>query len=169
MRIDCRRCLPLLLLLLAECGAEKDSKAAPLADSSAVQPAVQPAVLAAPDGMYDIHLPQRWVGHYLVDTLTTSERGRARSGSFLFLYQPSDSSLRAQALLVIAVYDSAAWQAVRAEAGPPPGDSVIARGGRVYVLALPQSNPFTPNTHDAILFELLQLRRSELPTIIQLK
>jgi hypothetical protein len=77
--------------------------------------------------------------------------------------------LRPQALLVIAVYDSAAWQAVRAEAGPLPGDSVIARGGRVYVLALPQSNPFTPNSPDAILFELLQLRRSELPTIIQLK
>lgn len=163
-----RRWLPLCLLALAACGAGKDAKGTPLADSTGAQPAPRPAaVLAAPDGMYDIHLPDRWIGHYLVDSLSTAERGRARTGSFVFLYRPSDSSLRPEALLVVAVYDSAAWQAVRAEGGPPPGDSVTARGGRVYVLALPQSNPFAANTPDAILFHLLQLRPQELPAIVQ--
>lgn len=163
-----RWCLPLLLLSLVSCGAGKDGKGAPLADSTAGQPAARPeAVLAAPDGMYDIHLPDRWVGHYLVDSLSSAERGRARPGSFVFLYRPSDSTLRPEALLVIAVYDSAAWQAVRSESGPPPGDSVTARGGRVYVLALPQSNPFAPNTPDAILFDLVQLRPKELPAMVR--
>jgi len=166
-RTDPRCGLPLCLLLLAGCGSGKDAGSASRGDSTP-PPAPRPgAVLAAPDGMYDIRLPDRWVGHYIVDSLPTAERGRARRGSFVFLYQPSDSSLRPQALLVVAVYDSAAWQAVRAEGGPPPGDSVTARGGSVYVLALPQSNPFVPNTADAILFDLLQLRPRELPTVVQ--
>jgi len=161
-----RWCGLVVVPLLAACGSGKDAGSAPPADSTAA--ASRPAaVLAGPDGSYDIHLPDRWAGHYLVDSLSTAERGRARRGSFVFLYQPSDSSLRPQALLVIAVYDSAAWQAVRAEGGPPPGDSVTARAGAVYVLALPQSNPFVPNTADAILFDLLQLRPKELPTIVQ--
>ena len=81
------------------------------------------------------------VGHFRVDSLSTSEQMRARPGVLVFSYLPSDSTQRPQALAVIAVYDSAVWAAVRAEGGPPPGDSVVARGGK-YVVGLPQSIPF---------------------------
>ncbi|HTL06497.1 MAG TPA: hypothetical protein VL241_12165 [Gemmatimonadales bacterium] len=155
------------LLALAACGG-RDAGGARGDSAGAASPRPS-AVLLSPDGMYEIHLPERWNGHYVVDSLSTAERGRARPGALVFLYQPSDSTLRLEALLVIATYDSAAWQAVRAEGGPPPGDSVAARAGRVFVLALPQSNPFTPNTPDAILFDLLKLRPKELPGVVQPK
>jgi hypothetical protein len=130
----------------------------------------QPAAVAVDSsGGYELNLPARWEGHYAVDSLSTAERGRARPGALVFLYQPSDTARRREVLLVVAVYDSAVWRTIRSEEGPPPGDSVAAKAGRVYVLAFPQSNPFAPNTPDAILFDLLLLRPSELPTLVRLR
>lgn len=120
----------------------------------------------APDGSYGLELPIRWTGHFRVDSLSTSEQMRARPGVLVFSYLPSDSTQRPQALAVIAVYDSAVWAAVRAEGGPPPGDSVVARGGRVYVVGLPQSNPFPERSADAVLFGLLQLRPAEVASLV---
>jgi hypothetical protein len=62
-----------------------------------------------------------------MDSLSTAERERARPGALVFEYLPSDSTIRPQALLVVAVHDSGSWHSVRAEEGPPPGDSVAAR------------------------------------------
>jgi hypothetical protein len=104
-----------------------------------------------------------------MDSLSTAERGRARPGALVFEYLPSDTTIRPQALLVVAVYDSAAWRSVRAEEGPPPGDSVAARHGRVYVVGLPQSNPFLPGSPDAAVFGILQLRPPEVATVVRLR
>jgi hypothetical protein len=104
-----------------------------------------------------------------MDSLSTAERGRARPGALVFEYLPSDSTLRPQALLVVAVYDSGAWRSVRAEEGPPPGDSVAAGYGRVYVVGLPQSNPFAPGSPDAAVFDALQLLPSEIATLVRLR
>jgi hypothetical protein len=112
---------------------------------------------------------RRWQGHFRIDSLSTAERGRARPGALVFEYLPSDSTIRPQALLVVAVHDSGSWHSVRAEEGPPPGDSVAARHGRVYVVGLPQSNPFTPGSPDAAVFEALQLLPSEIATLVRLR
>jgi hypothetical protein len=85
----------------------------------------------------------------------------------VFSYLPSDSAIRPQVLAVIAVYDSAAWSAVRTEAGPPPGDSVAAKGGRVYVVGQPQSNPFPESSPDAVLFALLALKPAEIAAMVR--
>jgi hypothetical protein len=154
MRATQRWLLGLLVVALGGCRSPREQPVASAADSL---------------GRYDLNLPARWAGHYAVDSLSTAERGRARPGALVFLYQPSDTAQRREVLLVVAVYDSAVWRTIRSEEGPPPGDSVAARAGRVYVLAFPQSNPFTPNTPDAILFDLLLLRTTELPSIVQLR
>jgi hypothetical protein len=120
----------------------------------------------SPDGTYVLDLPVRWSGHFQVDSISTGERGRARPGVLVFSYLPSDSTLRPQVLAVVAVYDSAVWAEVRSEAGPPPGDSVIAKNGRVYVVGLPQSNPFAPGSADAVLFGLLELKPAEVASLV---
>ena len=91
----------------------------------------------------------------------------ARPGALNLVYLPADSSIRPQTLVVVAVYDSATWSAVRAEAGPPPGDSVAARAGRDYVVGLPQSNPFPPGSKDAVRFDSLGLRPAEVATLVR--
>lgn len=147
---------------LLGCGDASKPPEAGTADSSAAGV----IMFAAPDGSFDVALPARWSGHYLVDSLSTQERGRARPGALVFAYVPSDTSIVAQALVVVAVYDAPAWAAVRAEGGPPPGDSVAAKNGLVFVVALPQSNPFPANSTDQVLFHLLQLRAAEVASLV---
>lgn len=74
-----------------------------------------------------------------------------------FLFSPRDTSVRPQALLAVLVYDSANWARISAEAGPPPGDTIMTREGRVYVASLPQSNPFAPGSSDAHAFDSLSV------------
>ncbi len=152
---------PIGAVLLAAslgCGGSREVPAAAPPDRAG-------AVLAPADGSYELRLPARWAGVYRVDSLSTQEQGSARPGALNLLYLPADSSIRPQTLVVVAVYDSAAWAAVRAEAGPPPGDSVAARAGRVYIVALPQSNPFAPGSRDAVRFDLLGLRPAEVTAL----
>jgi hypothetical protein len=158
----------LLALALGACGGDSGAPPPPppASGDSATTVTATASRFDAPDGSYVLELPLRWSGHFRVDSLSTSERMRARPGVLVFSYLPSDSTQRPQALAVVAVYDSAAWAAVRAEGGPPPGDSVVARGGRVYVVGLPQSNPFPERSADAVLFELLQLRPAEVASLV---
>jgi hypothetical protein len=157
------RAAAILLILMAGCRAATPDSQRTAGDTSVA------AVVADSTGTYELDLPARWQGHFRVDSLSTAERGRAQPGAFVFQYLPSDSTLRPQALLVIAVYDSAVWRAVLAEGGPSPGDSVAARNGRVYVVGLPQSNPFAPGSTDATVFSLLELRPAEVATLVRLR
>jgi hypothetical protein len=155
-------------LLLSACGGSPAPRTRGAVDSGQTGPAPS-AVVAGPEGSYSLALPTRWRGHFRVDSLSTAERGRALPGALVFQYLPSDTTIRPQALMVLAVYDSAAWRAVLAEGGPPPGDSVAAKNGRVYMIGLPQSNPFPPGSTDATVFQILQLRRAELNGLVQLR
>ena len=137
-------------------------------------PAGAPAVLArpvvtVPDSSYELAIPSRWAGLYRIDSLSTQELGTARHGALNLVFSPADTSIRPQALVVVTVYDSAAWTAVRAEGGPPPGDSVAAKAGRVYVVALPQSNPFVPGSPDAARFDALELRPAEVTALVRVR
>ena len=155
----------LLALALSACAGDAGAPPPGTGDSVTTTTATA-SRFDAPDGSYVLELPIRWTGHFRVDSLPASGQMRARPGVLVFSYLPSDSTQRPQALAVIAVYDSAVWAAVRAEGGPPPGDSVVARGGRVYVVGRPQSNPFPERSADAVLFELLQLRPAEVASLV---
>ncbi len=158
-------CVALLAPVILGCGSGSESPPQSAADSAATT-ATAGSRFKAPDGSYVLELPSRWTGHYRVDSLSTAERGVARPGVLVFSYLPSDSTTRPQVLAVVAVYDSASWAAVRAEGGPPPGDSVVARAGRVYIVGQPQSNPFPAQSADAILFGLLQLKPAEVTAMV---
>jgi hypothetical protein len=155
------------LVVLAGCGSESPDRRGN-ADSGAAQ-APAPAVVVGPDASYELMLPTRWTGHYRVDSLSTRERGRALPGAFVIEYLPADTTIRPQALVAIAVYDSATWRAVRAEEGPPPGDSVAVHAGRVYVIGLPQSNPFPEGSPDATVFQFLELHPNEIAGLIRFR
>lgn len=136
-------------------------------DTAVVQAVASAIELRSPDQSYTLMLPARWTGLIRTDTLSTGERGTARPGAMNIVYLPRDSSIIPQTLVIVAVYDSAAWLKMKADGGPPPGDSVLANNGRVYVLALPQSNPFTPGSIDAVKFDSLVLKPTDHATLIR--
>lgn len=162
-----RTALVFLVLASAAC---KGADSAPAGDSATLATttaaANEPTVKSF-DGTFSVTLPRHWSGAYRVDTLSTVERGGARPGALNVVYLPSDSSVIPQTLVVIAVYDSAAWKKATSEGGPPPGDSSFAKDGRVYVLGLPQSNPFTPGSVDAFKFDSLALTAEEKARLIK--
>ncbi|MEO8032699.1 MAG: hypothetical protein ABJC74_02710 [Gemmatimonadota bacterium] len=114
-----------------------------------------------PASEYQVRIPPRWAGLYRLDTLSTQERGNAPPGAIQYAYLPQNSTQHSETLIAIVVYDSAAWAQVRAEGGPPPGDSVAQRNGRIYIVALPQSNPFASGTADSTAFQALELTADE--------
>jgi hypothetical protein len=123
----------------------------------------------APTPEFQARIPDRWTGHYRMDTLSTQERGLAHRGAVQYLYLPSDSTQRPQALAVVAVYDADTWAQVRSQGGPPPGDSVGQRSGLVFVVGLPQSNPFFPGSVDAVRFDSLELAPLEVGKLVVLE
>jgi len=65
--------------------------------------------------------------------------------------------VRPQALLAVLVYDAANWTRLSSESGPPPGDTIMTAGGRVYVASFPQSNPFEAGSRDAVAFDSMSV------------
>jgi len=114
-----------------------------------------------PTSDFQLRLPPRWSGLIHLDTLSTQERGEALPGALQYSYLPQDGKSHSEVLVAVAVYDSSAWARVKADSGPPPGDSVASRRGRVYVVALPQSNPFASGTTDSTAFASLELTSAE--------
>ena len=84
------------------------------------------------------------------------------------VYLPRDTTIIPQTIVVVAVYDSAVWQKLKADGGPPPGDSLMSKDGRVYVLALPQSNPFTPGSVDGVKFDSLALKPADFAALVRI-
>lgn len=157
-----RRSLLVLTAVVAACKPKEE--APPPAPAAALAPS---HVLAA-DQSYIMNLPGRWAGFTRTDSLSTAERGQALPGAVNIVYIPRDTSIIPQTLVVIAVYDSAAWVKANAAAagGPPPGDSVAAGNGRVYMVGMPQSNPFTAGSVDALKFDSLALKPDEKAGIV---
>ena len=162
-----RRSLMLLALATTAC---KDSgrKEAPL-DTTGLSSKGATVGVQSSDQSYTVMLPARWAGLIRTDTLTTTERGAARPGAVNIVYLPRDTTVIPQTLVVVAAYDSAAWVKVKAEGGPPPGDSLMSKDGRVYVLTRPQSNPFAPGSVDAVKFDSLLLKPADTATLIRVR
>lgn len=156
-----------LVTALAACG---DSKAYLVADSThsttAIGLVAAPVIFTAGDSTFNVDVPARWAGAYRVDSLMPEERGSARPGGINIVYLPRDSSVLPQTLVVVLAYDSATWARERNVQGPPPGDSVAARNGLVFVLGLPQSNPFKDGSVDALKFDSLALTPAEKASLV---
>lgn len=102
-----------------------------------------------------LEAPAAWDAHVkIVDAPESVARLTAEGvrSARLFNYIPFDSSVVAQTLLGVYVYDSTAWAKLEREGGPPRGEVVTRGAGVAYVASLPQSNPFAPGSRDSVEF-----------------
>jgi hypothetical protein len=111
-------------------------------------------------GLPSFEMPEAWrAAGVAVDTVSADMRyAYGHVGQVVrYLYQPRDSTIAPQALLVTLIHSRPDWLALAAEEGPPPGDSIWGTADSLVVVALAQSNPFVPGTPDAARFDSLNL------------
>jgi hypothetical protein len=103
--------------------------------------------------------PSTWPpARYRVDADSgTGESMSEAAYSVTLLYTPRDVDLRAEPLCRFLVFTREQWDRVQAEAGPPLGTTIESLDAWVYVVQLPQSNPYKMNTADAEQFDAMRL------------
>jgi uncharacterized membrane protein len=109
---------------------------------------------------FALRIPPSWKDQWEARVYDGAEAARRGSGArhhVEFLYRPTASGVAPQVLVAIAVIDRAAWDRLRSDPGPPPGELVGETRDRVWVAGLPQSNPFPPNTAAAARFDSMAL------------
>ncbi len=108
---------------------------------------------------FALRIPPAWNDHWDVALHEGKEAERRGGASTVveFACRPVTAGTRSEILVAVVVMDRARWMAMKAEAGPPPGDLLAERGERVWLAGLPQSQPFAAGSPDAARFEAMQL------------
>ena len=146
------------VLALAACSGQT-SDASPPAAATAGAPAADAKPLpeeryASTTAGFDLTLPGIWTGRY-----RTMERKDSTMGSRLavdFKFVP-DSGSKAPSLnlMTLRIFPRAVWDKLASRPGGPVGSKLGERGNDIFVLSLPQSNPYPPNSPEAPIFDKL--------------
>lgn len=102
----------------------------------------------------DLELPGVWKGRY-----TTLERTDTTAGAKYaveFRFKPdSGSKAPALTLMTLRVFTVAAWDAASKRPGRPVGAKIGETAKEVFVLSLPESNPYPPASPEAPAYDTL--------------
>mgnify|MGYP003339237688 FL=1 len=140
-------------IALAACSGKDAARQEPPTGAEVIQ-AVKDARSLPPE-MYvgttigaNLELPGVWKGRY-----TTLERTDTTAGAKFaveFRFRPdSGSKAPALTLMTLRVFTVAAWNVASARPGRPVGAKVGETAKDVFVLSLPESNPYPPATPEA--------------------
>ena len=141
------------VVLALACGSKPEDGDRP---DSAAQSRADSASASLPALSWRLESPKSWDARVRVVDDPEGEARLAAQGihaATRFEYLPRDTSVVPQTLLGVYVYDSTAWAKLQAEDGPPQGEVVERGPGVVYVVGLPQSNPFGWGSADSVEFE----------------
>lgn len=148
---------PLAAAALLACGG-KDKAAPPTAEDAladvAAAKTLPPEVYVSPVSGFDLSLPGVWKGRYrALERSDTTDGGRT-TVDFKFL-PDSGSKAPSQNALTIRIFSRAAWQAMEKRTGRPFGARIAERGDDVFLIFLPESNPYPPGSPEAPVFDRL--------------
>ncbi|MBM4193819.1 MAG: hypothetical protein FJ202_05500 [Gemmatimonadetes bacterium] len=146
-----------MLAALTACG----EKAAPPPPSAAQTLAavrdaksLPPETYVSPTAGFDLHLPGIWTGKYVA-----SEKNDTTAGAHLaveFKFKPdSGSAAPSHLLMTIRLFTKAAWDKVSARPGAPVGVKLAESGKTVFVLSLPEANPYPATSPEAPRYDQL--------------
>ena len=135
-----------LTALLAGCVSGRTPEAVPAAGT-----------FVSEIGGFRYTLPASWRGHAChVHELAGADAAAAfYQAEYIadISYFPEDTAFPPQVMVGFLILKRADYDTIMAEEGPPPGDLLAEREGKVYLLGLPQSNPYPPGSKDARNFD----------------
>jgi hypothetical protein len=138
------------------CGAKEQapsSAADALADAAAAK-SLPVEHYVSPTEKFDLTLPGAWTGRYRATERKDTTAGARLAIDFKFV---PDSGSKAPSLtaVVVRIIPRKAWDANAAKGARPPGAKIGEIGDDVYVLALPESNPYPTNSPEAPIYDRL--------------
>lgn len=112
---------------------------------------------------FHFEIPARWTGNYTIHEYTDAEIKENYSSAkhvvdFAYQTQKEDDT---QSLFTIMVFGKQEWKKIAAEEGPPIGEVLMEDASQVFVVAMPQSNPFEMTSADGKLFDSMVLSFTE--------
>jgi len=110
----------------------------------------------SPSGV-GLDLPSVWAGRYRVgDSVTTATAGLERELAFRFVR--ADSTLVAEPLIVVRVFNTTAFKAIPADAADGLFGTVIASdGSHTVAVRTAAGNPLPSGTADALAYDSLMM------------
>jgi hypothetical protein len=153
-----RRAL-LLATLAALAACNRGKEAGPPTAESALAEAAAAKTLpveryVSPTEKVEVTLPGVWTGRYRVMERRDTTLGARLALDFKFL---PDSGSKAPPLtsIVIRIFPRTAWDALVAKGGRPIGAKIGERGDDIFLISLPESNPYPANSPEAPVFDQL--------------
>jgi hypothetical protein len=150
--------LAVLLATTLACQGKTEAPPPPNASDALAEVAAARSLPAetysSPVSRFDLTFPGVWTGRYRAEERTdTTDGGRLRVD---FKFRP-DSGSRApsQILLTLRVFPRATWQAIEKRIGRPFGARLGERGDEVFLIFLPESNPYPAGSPEAPVFDRL--------------
>ncbi|MDA1080543.1 MAG: hypothetical protein O2973_02530 [Gemmatimonadetes bacterium] len=149
-----------LSLALAACSGNVSDSASqpPSADQSLAAAAagktLPPEQYVSPTAGFDLTLPGVWTGRYRTEEKRDTTAG-ARLGVVFSFVPDSGSAAPSLTLMTLRIFTKSAWATVATRTSSPVGTVLAERGDDVFVLSLPNVNPYPPASPEAPLYDQL--------------
>lgn len=142
---------------IAACSQPADQKP-PSADDALMDAAATKNLPAeryvSPTGGFDITLPGAWAGRYRVEERPDTTDGARLAVTFRFV-PDSGSRAPSHVLLTVRIMPRTAWEAAAKRLGRPYGANIGERGDEVFVVLLPETNPYPASSAEAPVYDRL--------------
>ena len=103
---------------------------------------------------FDLQLPGVWKGRYRAGERKDTTAGARLAIDFTFV-PDSGSKAPSLGLITVRIFSKAAWAAASKRPGGPIGSKLAESDKDVYVISLPDSNPYPAASKEAPVFDKL--------------
>jgi hypothetical protein len=145
-------------LVLIACSGKSDAPrpatgAEAIAEVAAAK-SLPPETFTSTTAGFDLQLPGLWKGRYRAGERKDTTAGAHLAVEFKFV-PDSGSKAPSFTLITIRIFTKAAWAAAGKRPGGPIGQKLAETEKDVYVISLPESNPYPPASKEAPEFDKL--------------
>lgn len=109
---------------------------------------------------FNLTLPGIWQGRYRAEETGDAATGARLAVNFKFV-PDSGSKAPSLTLMTVRIFSRAAWDKVTRHMATPLGSKIGEKGDDVFVLSLPGTNPYPPNSPEAPIFDRLLISISQ--------
>ena len=130
------------------------------------------AVYESPEAGFSFALPYAWQGGYRIEARHGADAEGLAPGArhaVTFHYVPLASAVPEQVLLRVLVFGRADWETIEKARGPQAGMEVGERGDVVYVVSVPQGNPFDEGSADRTRYGAMLLSSDQVKQAFTIK